>query len=107
MGIAWVWALRAIRLLRIVAHRWLPEEYPELVEYALADVSNGTAAEIPQQESSSSSKIPSSPPNMPDHNQSWDDLVQEHTFDPLLWPEGDLFFQSGLSFFNLDRWPEF
>ena len=27
MSIAWKWALRAIGLLKLVAKRWLPEEY--------------------------------------------------------------------------------
>lgn len=98
MSIAWVWALRAIRLLRIVTRRWLPEEYTDLVEYALADVSNAAEA-MPQP----SSNIPS-PPGIPGHTPSWDDLIQQ-TLD-LSWPQGDLF-QSGLSFFNLDQWPEF
>ncbi|KAE8365648.1 fungal-specific transcription factor domain-containing protein [Aspergillus caelatus] len=97
MSIAWVWALRAIRLLRVVAHHWLPGEYAELMEHALADVSMSANSML-----QASSNTPP-PLDMSDHNQSWDEIVQQ-TFD-LSWPEGDLF-QSGLSLFHLDQWPE-
>lgn len=96
MSTAWVWALRAIRLLKVVAHRWLREEYADLMEHALADLSE--PAESMQQVS----PCPPSPPDVLDHNQVWNDLIQQ-SFDPS-WP-GDLF-PSGLSFFDLDRWPE-
>ena len=96
MSIAWVWALRAIRLLRMVAYRWIPEEYADLMVHALGNFPReGSSMQQGPQE------LPSCP-HMPD-SLSWDDLVQ-HMFDPS-WPGGDLF-RPELSFFDFDQWPD-
>lgn len=96
MSIGWVWALRAIRVLKLVAHRWLPQEHADLFGHASVDVSN--------RETSTQKVSPglASLPDVQDHDQSWDDLLQQ-AFDAS-WLEGTLF-QSELSFSNLGQWP--
>lgn len=98
MSIAWVWALRAIRVLKMVSQRWLPESYAELIGQTLTDSSNQA---VPLQSASPGS---SSLPVMQEYDQSSDDLLQQ-SFDAS-WLESDLF-QSELSFLNVDQWPDF
>ncbi|RAK77807.1 uncharacterized protein BO72DRAFT_96497 [Aspergillus fijiensis CBS 313.89] len=46
MSTAWVWALRAMRLLKLVARRWLPPEvFTGLMANELAYLSGGIGAE--------------------------------------------------------------
>ena len=96
MSIAWAWALRAVRVLKLVAHRWLPEEHAELIGHALGEVLHGET---------SKQQVSPDLPSLPDiqvDDQSWNDLLQQ-SFDAS-WLEADLF-QPELSFSDLDQWP--
>ena len=79
-SIAWKWALRAIRL-KLVAKRWLPEEYSDL---ASETEPVGSDENI----STSTQEIP--------HHDSWESLLQD--------PGGEDVFQTGLPLFDLDSW---
>ena len=81
MSIAWTWALRAIRLLRLVAKRWLPEEYLDLAGETEPVVSDENI-------SASMHDIP--------NNDSWEIFLQDS--------DGEDVFQTGLSLFDLDTW---
>lgn len=80
MSIAWTWALRAIRLLRLVAKRWLPEEY--------SDLASETEPMGSDENMSSIQGI--------SNNGSWESFLQDSG--------GEDVFQTGLSLFDLDSW---
>lgn len=95
MSTAWVWALRAIRVLKLVARRWLPQERADSIGRALTDVFYGEAPE--QQASPDLAPLP----ELRDNGQLWDELLRSQNLDAswlgadFSWPE--------LSFFNLDQ----
>ncbi|RAH47305.1 Zn(II)2Cys6 transcription factor [Aspergillus brunneoviolaceus CBS 621.78] len=86
MSTAWVWALRAMRLLKLVARRWLPpEEFTSLMANELAYLSGGIGAE-----------------DVVPVVQGLPDAVGYDPWAAPLWSEGDLV-QSGL-LFDLGLW---
>ena len=81
MSIAWEWALRAIRLLKLVAKRWLPEEYSDLASEMEPVVSGDN--------------ISTGIHGIPNYD-SWESILQDS--------EGEDVFQTELSLFDLDSW---
>lgn len=80
MSIAWTWALRAIRLLKLVAKRWLSEEFSDLMNEMGPVVSDRNISSIH---------------GIPNH-ESWESFLQDS--------DGEDIFQTGLSLFDLDSW---
>lgn len=93
MSTAWVWALRAVRVLKLVAHRWLPAERADSIGRALTDVFHREVLE--KQASPDFAPLP-----VQDHGQSWDELLRESL--DASWLEADLF-RPELSFSNVDQ----